>query len=197
MPATTSITALTDRPMSASPAANLPLITSSRWIGCERRRGRVPCARSPLMASKPKAMPSSGASSDTSPTNDGTGSAPMVKRARNTADAPLACSAASRIVPDAAYTGAIAARPRMAEQDDEAEAGQRLGQLLRRHDPPAATAASQPGRGRVAPRDGGHDLRRRGHGPPPRRAPGAGTPRRARGPGRRRGWRARGPSPRR
>ena len=43
--------------MTASPAANLPLITSSRWIGCDRSRGSVPSARSPLTASNANAMP--------------------------------------------------------------------------------------------------------------------------------------------
>ena len=38
------------RAITASPAANLPLTTSSRWIGCERSRGRVPWPRSPLIA---------------------------------------------------------------------------------------------------------------------------------------------------
>ncbi len=102
MPATSSIVPLTATAIMASPAANLPLITSSRWIGCESSRGIVPWARSPLIASKPKAMPSSGARKPTSPTKDGTGSAPMVNRARNTAAAPLARSAASRIAPEAA-----------------------------------------------------------------------------------------------
>ena len=48
-------------PMTASPAANLPFTTSSRWIGWESRRGSVPSARSPLMASNANANPSSGA----------------------------------------------------------------------------------------------------------------------------------------
>ena len=47
--------------LTAIPAANLPLMTSSRWIGCERSLGRVPCARSPLTASNENARPSSGA----------------------------------------------------------------------------------------------------------------------------------------
>ena len=34
--------------MAPSPATNLPLITSSRWIGWATRRGRVRCERSPL-----------------------------------------------------------------------------------------------------------------------------------------------------
>ena len=47
--------------MTARPAANLPLITSSRWIGWERSRGSVPSWRSLLIASKAKMIPSSGA----------------------------------------------------------------------------------------------------------------------------------------
>ena len=35
-------TATSTSPMTARPAANLPLITSSRWIGWDRRRGSVP-----------------------------------------------------------------------------------------------------------------------------------------------------------
>ena len=46
--------------MAPSPATNLPLMISSRWIGCDTSRGSVRWARSPLMASNPKAMPSSG-----------------------------------------------------------------------------------------------------------------------------------------
>ena len=40
-------------------------------MGCETSRGRVPSERSLLMASKPKAMPSTGPSSATMPANDG------------------------------------------------------------------------------------------------------------------------------
>ncbi len=57
--------------MTARPATNLPLMTSSRWMGCETSRGRVPSDRSELMASKPKAMPRTGPSSATSPANEG------------------------------------------------------------------------------------------------------------------------------
>ena len=54
-------TATSTRPMTARPAANLPLMTSSRWIGWDSSRGSVPSARSLLIASKANASPSSGA----------------------------------------------------------------------------------------------------------------------------------------
>ena len=57
---TTAITDPRANAIAPSPATNLPLITSSRWIGWATRRGKVRCERSPLMASKPKAMPSNG-----------------------------------------------------------------------------------------------------------------------------------------
>ena len=44
-------------PMTASPATNLPFTTSSRWIGCDRSRGRVPSARSPLIAVEREGQP--------------------------------------------------------------------------------------------------------------------------------------------
>ena len=47
--------------MTARPATNLPLMTSSRWMGWDSSRGSVPSERSPLMASNAKASPSSGA----------------------------------------------------------------------------------------------------------------------------------------
>ncbi len=49
--------------ITAIPAANLPLTTSSRWIGWASSRDSVPWLRSLLMPSKPKAMPTSGTSS--------------------------------------------------------------------------------------------------------------------------------------
>ena len=91
--------------MTASPARNLPLMTSSRWIGCDTSRGRVPSARSELIASKPNAIPSSGPRKPTSATNDGSWAVVMfelgfaVKSARNTPRAPLAPSATSRMEP--------------------------------------------------------------------------------------------------
>ena len=57
--------------MIASPATNFPLITSSRWIGWDSSRGRVPSERSALMALNPKAMPTSGPRKPTSCTNGG------------------------------------------------------------------------------------------------------------------------------
>ena len=48
-------------PDDREPGANLPLTTSSRWIGWDRSRGSVPSARSPLIASNANARPSSGA----------------------------------------------------------------------------------------------------------------------------------------
>ncbi len=48
-----------------SPATNFPRITSSRWIGWARRRGSVPCDRSPFTASKPNMIPRSGARNPT------------------------------------------------------------------------------------------------------------------------------------
>ena len=53
-----SISAIT-----AIPAANLPLMTSSRWIGWASSRDSVPWLRSLLMPSNPNAMPTSGTSS--------------------------------------------------------------------------------------------------------------------------------------
>ena len=50
---------------------NLPLMTSSRWMGCDTSRGSVPSDRSELMASNPNAMPSTGPSNTTSPANEG------------------------------------------------------------------------------------------------------------------------------
>ncbi len=52
-----SITAMT-----AIPAANLPLMTSSRWIGCDSSRDSVPWLRSLLIPSNPNAIPTSGTS---------------------------------------------------------------------------------------------------------------------------------------
>ena len=54
-------------PMTDRPAANLPLITSSRWIGWESSRGSVPWARSPFTASNPNDSPSSGATRPKNP----------------------------------------------------------------------------------------------------------------------------------
>src|SRR5918992_5281096 len=116
MPATSIIIAVTAMAIIARPAANFPLITSSRWIGWERSRGSVPCARSPLIASNPNAIPSSGAMKPTRAMNEGTGSAPMTNRPRKSAAAALASSAASRMAVDAAYTGAIAARASIASR---------------------------------------------------------------------------------
>ena len=57
--------------MTARPATNLPLMTSSRWMGCDTSRGSVPSDRSLLMASKPKAMPSTGPRNATRAANEG------------------------------------------------------------------------------------------------------------------------------
>ena len=72
MPDTIRVIASRTSPITARPAANLPMITASRWIGWETRRGRVRSERSPLIASNPKAIPRSGPSRPTSAANEGT-----------------------------------------------------------------------------------------------------------------------------
>src|SRR5256885_1505852 len=46
-------------PITARPAANLPLMTSSRWIGWDSSPGSVPWGRSPLAAARPESRRSS------------------------------------------------------------------------------------------------------------------------------------------
>ena len=66
--------------MAPMPATNLPLMISSRWIGWATSRGSVRWARSPLIASNPKAMPSSGPRMPRNSWNAGTRSGDSVNR---------------------------------------------------------------------------------------------------------------------
>ena len=104
--------------MTARPAANLPLITSSRWIGWERSRGRVPRARSPLTASNANAIPSSGPTIATKSDADGIwtpvsatfGAKENIDR--NSEERSVICEAAVRIASAVKYIGMSAAIPR-------------------------------------------------------------------------------------
>ena len=104
-------------PMTASPAANLPLMTSSRWIGWDSSRGSVPSDRSPLMASNAKARPEQRRDDRRGTRRPTAGSrypaGPSQNSARNIAGAPVAAWAPPRGSRSAAkYSGMAAARPR-------------------------------------------------------------------------------------
>src|SRR5829696_8548185 len=110
---TSTTSAVSISAITAIPATNLPLMTSSRWIGWASSRDSVPCARSELMPSKPKAMPTSGTSSaaraiiGTPPT----WSEPPMNRTRNSAGCPATCGAAAVMSLEMKYIGTIAAIP--------------------------------------------------------------------------------------
>ena len=129
--------------ITARPAANLPLITSSRWIGWDSSRGSVPCERSPLIESNMNARPSSGA---TSPMNDWTvrsscrietSWAPAMNSAMNRAGIPLTSDAMLVICSVARKIGMPAASPRIRQQDDEPRRQQVIAELLVGDDHPA------------------------------------------------------------
>ena len=99
--------------MIAMPAANLPLMTSSRWMGCERSRDSVPWARSELTASNPKAMPTRGTNIATNATVGMPPAvcAPAENSSRKMAGVPDACDAASLMACAVKYSGTAAAMP--------------------------------------------------------------------------------------
>ena len=79
------------------PATNLPLMISSRWMGCDTSRGNVRCDRSLLIASNPKAIPSRGPRMPRNSWNAGTRSGDSVNRYRKIEGVWVAESAALRI----------------------------------------------------------------------------------------------------
>ena len=134
--------------MTARPAANLPLITSSRWIGWDRRRGSVPWARSPFTASKRERRRRAAAPrSPTKPLDAGgdRSDAALAARTRNsarkTADAPLAASASDADRSAAKYSG-IERRDARARS-----AGRRSGRSGGGRRTPCPRSSSSPARG--------------------------------------------------
>src|SRR5690606_18521018 len=111
IPDVTVISVTSVNPIAASAATNLPFTTSSRWMGCEISLGSVCSARSWLIASKPKAMPSSGPRNPISATNDGIRSGDCVNSSRNGLVVSVAADAASRRKPAALTTAPTHASP--------------------------------------------------------------------------------------
>src|SRR3972149_4893905 len=168
MPATMAVMGARRRAVVARAPANLPLMTSSRQIGCESRRGSVRSVRSLLMASKPKAMPSSGPRKATKSTSGGGVPEPTGNSFRERAggapggggagaDGKQVQEGAGRAaggrgdVADAARGGVDGAHRGQAEaerEQEEADAVEVVGELLGGDDAPAASLGIGVGGGR-------------------------------------------------
>ena len=125
--------------MTARPATNLPLTTSSRWIGWASSRGSVPSERSPLTASKANARPSSGA---TIPMKVNTlwpwsWSTVKVNRARKTAAAPLRLRGERPDLVGREIDRDRGRQPEDDQQHDEPDTQQVVAELLGRDHAPA------------------------------------------------------------